>query len=56
MTWTIARAGKWLAVYAGRDNKATIARDALGRPIECETAELALSVARYRRRRLFPVD
>lgn len=44
-------ADSWLAFYVGRDGKMRVARDARGLPIECETEALALSVARYRRRR-----
>lgn len=45
-------ADKWLAFYTGRDGKTRVARDARGQPIECDTEELALSVARYRKRRM----
>lgn len=41
----------WLAFYVSREGW-TMACDALGRPIRCETERLALSVAKYRRRRL----
>lgn len=42
----------WAAYYVNRDGQFQVALDALGRPIQCETKALALSVARYRRRRL----
>jgi len=45
-------ADRWLAFYVGRDGKMRVARDARGLPIECETEQLALSVARYRRKRM----
>ena len=41
----------WAAYYINRDGGC----DALGRTIQCETEKLALSVARYRRRRLQPL-
>lgn len=44
--------GRWHPLYLNRQGKMRVARDALGRPIQCETEALALSVARYRRRRL----
>jgi hypothetical protein len=44
--------GYWAAHYINRDGSWSVARDALGRIIRCETEKLALSVARYRRRRL----
>jgi hypothetical protein len=46
--------GYWAAYYINRDGSWRVARDALGRIIRCETEKLALSVARYRRRRLEP--
>lgn len=45
-------AGYWVPAYTGRTGHWRVANDALGRPIQCETETLALSVARYRRRRL----
>jgi hypothetical protein len=42
------------AYYINRDGGWSVACDALGRVIRCETQKLALSVARYRRRRLQP--
>jgi hypothetical protein len=42
----------WAAHYINRDGSWSVACDALGRIIRCETEKLALSVARYRRRRL----
>lgn len=42
----------FLAFYADRDGRMRTARNALGQYIVCETEALALSVARYRRRRL----
>ena len=45
-------AGYWAAHYINRDGNWSVACDALGRIIRCETESLALSVARYRRRRL----
>jgi hypothetical protein len=44
--------GYWAAHYVNRNGDWSIACDALGRIIRCETEKLALSVARYRRRRL----
>ena len=44
--------GYWAAYYINRDGGWSVACDALGRIIRCETEKLALSVARYRRRRL----
>jgi len=44
--------GYWAAHYINRDGGWSVARDALGRIIRCETEKLALSVARHRRRRL----
>lgn len=46
--------GYWAAYYINRDGGWSVACDALGRIIRCETAKLALKVARYRRRRLQP--
>jgi hypothetical protein len=48
--------GYWAAYYINRDGGWSVACDALGRIIRCETARLALSVARYRRRRLQPLQ
>jgi hypothetical protein len=47
--------GYWAAYYINRDGGWSAACDALGRIIRCETEKLALSVARYRRRRLEPL-
>jgi hypothetical protein len=47
--------GYWAALYINRDGGWSVACDALGRIIRCETEKLALSVARYRRRRLQPL-
>jgi hypothetical protein len=47
-----ANGDRWLAFYVGRDGRMRVARDARGLPIECETEQLALSVARYRRKRM----
>jgi hypothetical protein len=47
--------GYWAAYYINRDGGWSVACDALGRIIRCETEKLALSVARYRRRRLQPL-
>jgi hypothetical protein len=47
--------GYWAACYINRDEGWSVACDALGRIIRCETEKLALSVARYRRRRLQPL-
>ena len=44
--------GYWAAYYINRDGGWSVACDALGRIIRCESEKLALSVARYRRRRL----
>ena len=46
--------GYWAAYYVNRDGGWSVACDALGRIIRCKTEQLALSVARYRRRRLQP--
>ncbi|MGE0290623.1 MAG: hypothetical protein AB7P16_30450 [Bradyrhizobium sp.] len=51
MTATTPVEGGWIAHYRARGYW-RIACDALGRAIVCETESLALSVARYRRRRL----
>ena len=48
--------GYWAAYYINRDGGWSVACDALGRIIRCETEKLALSVARYRRRRLQPLQ
>ena len=47
--------GYWAAHYINRDGGWGVACDALGRIIRCKTKKLALSVARYRRRRLQPL-
>lgn len=44
--------GKWWALYADRNGKLTVAGDARGKIIICDTKALARSVARHRRRRL----
>jgi hypothetical protein len=44
--------GSWIAYYAAWHGGWQLATDARGVPIACETETLALSVARYRRRRL----
>jgi hypothetical protein len=49
------RVGYWAAYYINRNGSWSAACDALGRTIRCETEALALSVARYRRRRLQPL-
>jgi hypothetical protein len=49
------RVGYWAAYYINRNGSWSAACDALGRIIRCETKALALSVARYRRRRLQPL-
>jgi hypothetical protein len=49
------RVGYWAAYYINRNGSWSAACDALGRIIRCETKTLALSVARYRRRRLQPL-
>jgi hypothetical protein len=54
-TKAIPCVGYWAAHYINHDRVWTFACDALGRIIRCETKELALSVARYRRRRLRPL-
>jgi hypothetical protein len=47
--------GYWAAHYINRDGGWSVACDALGRIIRCNTKKLALSVARYRHRRLQPL-
>jgi hypothetical protein len=47
--------GYWAAHYINRNGVWSVACDALGHTIRCETRLLALSVARYRRRRLQPL-
>jgi hypothetical protein len=47
--------GYWAAHYINRDRGWSVACDALDRIIRCKTEKLALSVARYRRRRLQPL-
>ena len=54
-TRAILYVGYWAAYYINRDGGWSVACDALGRTIRCETEKLALSVARYRRRRLQPL-
>jgi hypothetical protein len=44
----------WSACYEDRSRRIRVARDARGKAIQCETEELALSVAQYRHRRIFP--
>ena len=44
--------GLWYALYLNGQGVLTTAKDALGYPIECDTEQLAKSVARYRARRL----
>lgn len=44
--------GGWTAEYRDREGYWRVARDARFVPINCETATLARSVARWRRRRL----
>lgn len=44
--------GGWTAEYRDRDGLWRKAHDARRIPINCETEALALSVARYRRKRL----
>ena len=46
--------GYWAASYINGNGSWSVACNALGRIIRCETEKLALSVARYRRRRLQP--
>jgi hypothetical protein len=48
--------GYWAAHYINRNGAWSVACDALGRIIRCETEGLALSVAGYRRRRLQPLQ
>lgn len=52
MTEAVPVAEGFLAFYQDRVGKMRVARDALGAYIVCETEALALSVARYRRRRI----
>jgi hypothetical protein len=47
--------GYWAAYYINRDGSWSVAPDARGRIIRCETEKFALSVARYRFRRLHPL-
>ncbi len=47
--------GYWAAYYMNRDGGWSVARDARGHSIRCESEKLALSVAHYRRRRLEPL-
>jgi hypothetical protein len=47
--------GYWAAYYINRDGGWSVACDALGRIIRCETEKTAVSVAHYRRRRLQPL-
>lgn len=44
--------GGWTAEYRDRDGYWRVAKDARFIPLNCATEALALSVARYRRRRL----
>jgi hypothetical protein len=52
MTRAVATDLGYFPFYIGREGKWVAARDARGALIECATEALALSVARYRRRRL----
>lgn len=52
MTQAVPMAGGWCAFYRGRDRLWRVARDANELPIICETENLALSVAKYRRNRI----
>ncbi len=52
MTQAVRTHEGFLAFYVGKDRKWRVARDARGLPITCETEALAISVARYRRRRI----
>lgn len=52
MALRLPRDGKWCALYRDRDSEWRRANDALGRPIRCDSYELAHSVAGYRRKRL----
>lgn len=55
LTRATACVGYWAASYINRDGGWSVACDGLGRVIRCETEQLALSVARYRRHRLQPL-
>lgn len=44
--------GLWYALYVNREGAITVATDALGYPVECDTERLAKSVARCRARRM----
>lgn len=53
MTYALKNSwGQWRAYYVGSNGEWTVACDARGVPLDCFTETLALSVARYRRRRL----
>ncbi len=54
--WTSRYPGKWIAAYQQRPSPYwTMALNALGKPILCDSEELAHSVAAYRLRRLQPL-
>ena len=55
MTRAVPTLSGWAAWYIDRDAGWRLAGNALGRAIICETAALAISVARSRRRRLKPL-
>jgi hypothetical protein len=52
MTTAVQAAGGYLAFYKNADRRWVAARDARGVFLVCATEALALSVARYRRRRI----
>lgn len=52
MTRSVRTYDGFLAFYIATDKQWHVARDARNIPIVCETEALALSVARYRRRRI----
>lgn len=49
---SIAKPGKWIALYRGPHGTWRTANDARGWPIYCDSKELAESVAAYRIKRL----
>jgi hypothetical protein len=52
VTQAVPAAGGWLAFYLDAKNMWRLAADARGVGIICETENLALSVAKYRRNRI----
>jgi hypothetical protein len=54
--WPARVPGKFIAAYRVSEHYWKMALNALGAPILCDSPELALSVARYRRARYEPLE